>query len=929
MIPSSDIRQQFIDFFVSKCGHTYVPSSPVVPHGDDTLLFANAGMNQFKDVFLGLGTRPYTRAVNTQKCIRAGGKHNDLDDVGKDTYHHTFFEMLGNWSFGDYFKKEAIGWAWELLTEVWGLDKNRLYVTVFEGDPQSGLERDDEAAELWRSETDIDPSHIQFFGAKDNFWEMGDTGPCGPCSEIHIDLTPDMSGGKLINAGDARVIEIWNLVFIQFNRATTGELTPLPAKHVDTGMGFERVTAVLQGKTSNYDTDIFTPLFAAIQEVTGAPPYGGSLTDNKDIAYRVLADHIRTLTFALSDGARIGDKGRDSVLKRILRRAVRYGRQHLGVNEPFFYRLVPAVVEQMGGFFPEIKQNPQAVADAIRADEEHFSATLDRGIAHFEQVAASTTGTVIAGQAACDLLTTYGFPLDLTQLMAEEKGMTVDVEGFEQAWKHHQAMSRGKTTSAEAKETLLDLVQKVELATTRFLGYESLSVDNANVQQLFVERDGAFQPADELKEGERGAVVVDQTPFYAEAGGQVGDTGTLEANGVRFRIQDTVKLRDTWFHLGEVESGTLTTSTECKLAVDQDRRQKIMAHHTTTHILNHKLRKLFGEGVQQKGSLVDDQKTRFDFSHDAAVTVEQAAEIESLVNEDIRRDLLVHAAEAPQEEALKIYGLRAVFGERYPPRVRVVSIGPSLDEMQADPQNKQWYDYSVEFCGGTHLKSTGQAQAFAIVSEEAVSKGVRRLTAVAGPQAQQVAAAGQKLLEQAAKLETLQGDELESALHELTTALAEQDLPLTVRTKVRELLAQKQRELKEAKRKQSKSQAGEAVEQARVLAETQSGPIIVAAIEDAGADALRSAMDVIKNKHPESALLLGSVHDDKVSFVARVPQSLINRGLKAGDWVREAAKQTGGGGGGRPDMAQAGGKDPSKLNSALEAAQQFAQSKLN
>ena len=432
---ADEIRQQFIDFFVQKHGHTFVPSSPVVPHDDPTLLFTNAGMNQFKDVFLGTGTRPYKRAANTQKCIRAGGKHNDLDDVGKDTYHHTFFEMLGNWSFGDYFKKEAIRWAWELLTEVWGLDKSRLHATVFEGDPELGLAPDDEAAALWRSETDIDPSHIHWGNKKDNFWEMGNTGPCGPCTEIHIDRTPDRSGAKLVNKGTPDVIEIWNLVFIQFNRGADRKLTPLPAKHVDTGMGFERVTAVLQGKNSNYDTDVFTPIFAAIQKVTGASAYMGKMDDLKDTAYRVVADHIRALTFALTDGAVPSNVGRGYVLRSILRRAERYGRMYLGATKPFLHELVPTVVEVMGRAFPELKTNPGEVAKTILEEEKSFIRTFDRGVRLFQDVATRTRqkgGKVISGDDVFELHTTYGFFPDITRQMAAEIGLSVDEERYKQ-----------------------------------------------------------------------------------------------------------------------------------------------------------------------------------------------------------------------------------------------------------------------------------------------------------------------------------------------------------------------------------------------------------------------------------------------------------------------------------------------------------------
>ena len=987
MATSNEIRHQFIDYFVDRHSHRFVGSSPVVPHDDPTLMFANAGMNQFKDVFLNTGTRDYTRAVNSQKCIRAGGKHNDLEDVGRDTYHHTFFEMLGNWSFGDYFKKEAIQWAWDLLTNVWAMDKSRLHATVFEGDATDGLDPDEEAAQLWTDVTDINPAHIHRCSKKDNFWEMGDTGPCGPCSEIHVDLTPDKSGSSLVNADDPRVIEIWNLVFIQYNRDASGKLSLLPAKHVDTGMGFERICAVLQGKTSNYDTDVFAPIFHAIQDVTGARPYLGKLNDQTDVAYRVIADHIRCLTFALTDGAAPSNEGRGYVLRRILRRAVRHGWQTLEVHKPFLHRLVPAVVETMGQAFPELKEQPDAVTDLIRDEEQSFAKTLDRGIALFEQAANCSSNAflksekvhvanndkrkqnlldwshkqlvdqgiqlpnywnadgfnwntyplpgrpAISADDAFKLHDTFGFPLDLTQVMAEERGMAVDVDGFNRLMAQARQKSRGVTGHGDAKQSLIEIVQKERLPATRFAGYDRTEHQTQSPCHVYRLTDGAYEPTEAVEPGDQVAVVFDQTPFYAESGGQVGDTGSIEVHPLgRVRVEDTVKVGEVHFHLGLVEDGPVPGADEKATVVtchvDRTRRDKIMANHTSTHLLNRALRDVLGDHVQQKGSLVDDAKLRFDFSHPSSVEGRQIDQIEQIVNRDIVADLPVHADEVPQEEALKINGLRAVFGEKYPRRVRVVSIGASVDELIEDPENDRWRELSIEFCGGTHLPSTGDAEGFVVISEEAVAKGVRRITALTGQAAHQAEAQGQMLL---ARLEGIRGgppDQVATLLTQMTDKIAQTSVPSLARAEINEKVAQLQKLVKELEKQQSNAAAAAAVDAARALAEQSSGQLIVASIEAGDSTALRSAMDVIRKKQPDAALLLGAVTGEKVAFVASVPKPLIEKGLKAGDWVREAAKVAGGGGGGRPDMAQAGGKDPSKLANALDAAKEFAESKL-
>ena len=933
MPSSSEIRRQFIDYFVDRHAHRFIPSSPVVPHEDPSLLFTNAGMVQFKEIFLGHNSQQdCRRAANTQKCIPAGGKHNDLEDVGKDTYHHTFFEMLGNWSFGDYFKAEAIEWAWDLLTNVWGLPKDRLYVTVFAGDGDDNVPADDESANLWKKVTDIDASHISRWGKKDNFWEMANTGPCGPNSEIHIDLTPNGSGADLVNRDDPQVIELWNLVFIQFNRDVKGNLSPLPERHVDTGMGFERIVAVLQDRKSNYDTDVFTPLFGVISEVTGTQPYGGSMTDPVDIAYRIIADHVRCLTFALTDGVVPSNEGRGYVMRRILRRAVRHGWQTLDIKEPFLHQVVPTVIETMGQVFPELDQAPQRVMDLIRDEEESFERTLDRGIALFES-AAGKQDSQISGKDAFMLHDTYGFPLDLTQLMASERGMEVDVGTFNDLMT--QARDRSRQSDGEDQTAgLSDLIHNEELCPTIFIDpadKDQKSASEPTTIIIFKYTEGRYQRCDQATEGETVAVVLDTTPFYAEAGGQISDTGIMEigAGGV-LKVDNMARAGDVVFHLGHVVAGPLTSTNTQPInpKIDMTRRQQIMANHTTTHMLNRALRLHVSESVDQKGSLVDDEKTRFDFSHHSALTEEQIHQVEQTVNQDISANLPVYWDEAAQDEALRINGLRAVFGERYPPMVRVVSIGVQVANLLNDPTNNKWGNYSIEFCGGTHLCRTGAAGKFVIANEEAVGKGVRRVTGLTGQAASQAIEEGDRLLAQVDTIRLEPAEAMGEHVGGLITQIAAATLPIYVRVRLNQALAELTKMVKEHQKTQSKKAAGAVVDVARQLADNSEGGVIVAAIENADTNGLRTAMDVIKKRSPMSPMLLGSVQDGKVMFLATVPKPLIDQGLKAGDWVRQVAKVAGGGGGGRPDMAQAGGKDPEKIHAALEVGRAFARDQL-
>jgi len=1031
MLTSREIRQQFIDFFVHNHGHTFVQSSPVVPHADPTLLFTNAGMNQFKPYFLGTEQSPWKRVANTQKCIRAGGKHNDLDDVGRSRRHHTFFEMLGNWSFGDYFKLGAIQMAWELLTKIYKIDPTRLHVSCFEGDEANGVPRDTEAADIWKKVAHWEQyglksdDHIHYFG-KDNFWEMGDTGPCGPCTEIYIDRRPqdeidkDLKAGKRspVNAEDPRVMEIWNLVFIQFNRNLPGadrSLTTLPSQHVDTGMGFERITQVIQNVDSNFGIDLWNPFFAKISEITGGRlKYTGAFPPTNsvdpiaeaanpqlrtDIAFRVIADHARCLTFALTDGAVPSNEGRGYVLRRILRRAVTFGYLKLGIKEPFMHKLVDVVVEAMGEAFPELKKNPAGVAAIIKDEEVSFGKTIERGLDIEEADTLHAIGTayakkeglhlvgshrepvggldsdrynltltrgefdkievgfeslllfnkkhnlhaVIGADDAFKLYTTFGFPLDLTQVMAQERGMTVDNEGVKKLMEEHATISRGGGDTADATQSLIELVQQTKFEPTEFHGYTQTKMDAVTCAHLYVLEGSKYVPIDLARKGDKVALVLDRTCFYAESGGQVGDTGTIENHyHAVITVESTIKVGDVFFHLGTVTTassggeGFICASSDSKphrLQVDEQRRAKIEANHTMTHVMNHKLRAVLGDHVMQKGSLVDDEKTRFDFAHNAALSEAEVTKIEELVNADIAADLTVNWEYAPQADALKINSLRAVFGEKYPASVRVVSVGPRVEALIAEPAKDEWMDYSIEFCGGTHLAKTGDAEGFVMVSEEAVSKGVRRITAITGVAAHKATAHGERLL---ARINALKGSSQEqlaelpaltTTVAEVTTAMSELALPLLLRNQIRTGLADLQKIVKDAEKAKSKAAAGDAVEAARALADTLDGPILVAEIPGLDGDGLRTAMDVIKKKKPDSALLLGSVAGDKVSFVACVPEALIKKGLKAGDWVREVAKAAGGGGGGRPDMAQAGGKDPAKLGEALELGRAFAAGK--
>ena len=930
---AADIRRSFLEFFKDQAGHEIVPSSPVVPHDDPTLLFCNAGMNQFKDVFLGTGTRPWSRAVDSQKCIRAGGKHNDLEDVGRDTYHHTFFEMLGNWSFGDYFKAEAIEWAWTLLTEVWGLPKDRLHVTVFAGDESDGLGPDEEAETLWLERTDIDPSHITRWDRKDNFWEMGAAGPCGPCTEIHYDSTPDGTGGPMVNLDHPDVIEVWNLVFIQFNRREDGTLVPLPSQHVDTGMGLERIVRVLQNKRSNYDTDLWTPIFDAIDRETTAAAYGGVLDDPIDTAYRVIADHVRCLTVALTDGARPGPDGRGYVLRRILRRGVRMARQSLGAEEPLLCRLVPAVVETLGDAYPEIAAAAAEVAGIIKAEEQAFMRTLDRGLMLFAEAAAEATAAdgVISGEKAFLLHDTFGFPIDLTAQMAEEQSIALDRDGYEQAMETARERSRGKTGTTD---TVLTLPPEI-IASLEGLGHmgtdDSAKFHDGNCTSVVTGIWSGDALIKHVPKQERVAVLLNRTNFYGEQGGQIGDEGSLslEDGGV-FRVEQTVR-SGTWvLHIGRIESGQLCLGDHVETVIDASRRTSIEANHTATHLLNRALREVLGKDSDQRGSLVAPNRLRFDYAASKSPRMEAIEAIEKLVQKDIDANLAVNAAELPLDLAMTINGARAMFGERYPDPVRVVCAGAGVDELASDPPRDTWDTLSIEFCGGTHVVSTKCIGNFLVMQEQSLAAGIRRIMALTGDEAVNTKAAGEALLARLESMGSLDSADLPAAVDNAVRELTDGEFGLVHRRAADAQLDTLRKSAKAARKAAAGASKGAAVDGARMLASDATSEIIIGEITASDRDSLLAGMDATQAVAPEAACLLACRVEEtgKVIIAARVPKPLITQGLNAGDWVRIAAQACGGGGGGRPDAAQAGGKNPEQLPEALAAAGIYAKEAL-
>jgi alanyl-tRNA synthetase len=903
MLSAKQIRSSFIDFFRKK-NHEFVPSSPIVPIGDDTLLFANAGMNQFKDIFLGLVSPEYGRAVNSQKCLRVSGKHNDLEEVGKDTYHHTFFEMLGNWSFDDYFKAEAIEWAWELLTKDWGIDPDSLWATVFAGHKDDGLPRDDEAAGLWTKVTPIPAERVLAFGKKDNFWEMGDTGPCGPCSEIHIDLGPDMCDKKgvpghkcAVNCGCSRFIELWNLVFIQYNRTDESKLLELGAKYVDTGAGLERIAAVLQNKQSNYDTDLFMPIVEGIAGITGHK-YTSELNNNIDNAFRVIADHIRAVTFAITDGATPSNEGRGYVIRRILRRAARFGRE-LGMHEPFIYKLVPVVVDCLGDAFAEIKQRADYVATVIESEEESFGRTLDRGIEIFNTAAKraqKSKDKVINGEDAFRLYDTYGFPLDLTELMARERGLKVDISGFNELMDAQRQRARAAQKSASFMSVLAD----TKLPTTQDL--HKYNSDQCRSRIVgFIDEKGFRNDGNIEADGEVG-IVLDKTCFYAEAGGQVGDCGVIESDEAKFIVENTVRLADCVIHRGKVVQGSFAVGQNVNAVVSKD-RDSIKKNHTATHLLQWALQQVVGKSVAQQGSLVAPNYLRFDFTCPGALTGEQIKEVEDLVREKITQDLPLTCVVMPRQDAEKL-GAMALFGEKYGSEVRVVAIGAANEKLIEEA-------FSREFCGGTHCDNTGQIGGFKIIKEESISAGVRRITALTG-------SGLTKYLED-------RGEIVDK-------------LSVMLKTGADELVDRIERLIKENKKlaKKLKSGAGrtgpDAKDEAKKLLEKcekiDGASIVIGRLSTTYVEQAREAIDMLKKKAKSAAVVFGFDDEGKVTLLAGLTDDLVKKGLKAGDIVREIAPIVDGGGGGRPQMAQAGGKKPEKIKDALDKAKELIKEKL-
>ena len=876
MKTSAEIRQAFLDYFESK-GHTIVPSSSLVPANDPTLLFTNAGMVQFKDVFLGKEKRPYTRAASAQRCVRAGGKHNDLENVGYTARHHTFFEMLGNFSFGDYFKREAIEYAWEFLTRTMGLEPEKLWITVYE--------EDDEAEEIWLKEIGIDPARFTRIGDKpggkryesDNFWSMGDTGPCGPCSEIFYDHGPEVEGGPPGTPeedGD-RYIEIWNLVFMQYNRDSQGKMTPLPKPSVDTGMGLERLAAVMQGVHSNYEIDLFRALIRAAAEATGTDDL-----ENKSL--RVIADHIRSCAFLIVDGVTPSNEGRGYVLRRIIRRAIRHGYQ-LGQKEPFFYRLVDPLIEQMGDAYPELPKARDTVMKVLRLEEERFAETIEQGMKILEEAIEHLEGDTIPGELVFKLYDTYGFPADLNADIARERGLHIDEVGFE------REMNAQRERARAASQFGVDQQAQVAVeGETDFTGYERLS-DEATIIGLF--RDG--ESVDSLKKGEQGMVVLDKTPFYAESGGQVGDRGELSVLGDdgRFQVEDTRKQGASVFgHIGRVTQGRLRVGDAVLAQVDAANRRAIALNHSATHLLHAALRRVLGEHVQQKGSLVESERLRFDFSHFEPLTREQLNAIERLVNEQIRNNYVVETRIMALEDA-KQAGAMALFGEKYDEQVRVLRMG----------------DFSTELCGGTHVKAVGDIGLFKIVSEGGIASGVRRIEAVTGERAVEWVEQAENRLQHIASLVKAGAEDLEE--------------------KVQTLVEKSRRQEKEIERLKAKLASAAGSDLASQAVQVDDTRVLAAQLEGADVKTLRDTLDQLKNKLGSAVIVLAAVNDGKVSLVAGVTKDRTDQ-VKAGDLVKMVAEQVGGKGGGRPDMAQAGGNNPDALPQALASVEPWVRERL-
>ncbi|XP_029635382.1 alanine--tRNA ligase, cytoplasmic isoform X1 [Octopus sinensis] len=953
-LTSSQVRNSFLDFFKEK-EHLYVHSSSVIPHDDPTLLFANAGMNQFKPIFLGTvdpssDMSKWVRTANTQKCIRAGGKHNDLEDVGKDVYHHTFFEMLGNWSFGDYYKKEICSWAWEYLVERLGLEKDRLYVTYFGGNPATNLDPDDECKQIWL-DLGLPESHILPFDAKDNFWEMGETGPCGPCSEIHFDRIGGRDASHLVNMDDPNVLEIWNLVFIQFNREADSSLSNLPKKHIDCGMGFERLVSVLQEKMSNYDTDVFTPIFEAIQKGTDCPVYNGKVgaedVDGIDMAYRVLADHARTLTVALSDGGRPDNSGRGYVLRRILRRAVRYATEKLKGKPGFFASLVDTVVAILKSTFPEVAKDPQMVKDIINEEESQFLKTLSRGQRLLQRSIAKLDGKKsLPGDIAWRLYDTYGFPIDLTQLIVDEHGLVVDMDAYEEARKASLLASQGGGGTATQMvsldvHALNELQTKGVPLTDDLPKYKYTADENGNY--VFETNTGSIVALRMGKEfvpkvpaGVECGILLDSTNFYAEQGGQIYDEGfmTKQNEEEGFLVKDVQVYGGYVLHVG-VSEGVLEVGDILTQTIFQSRREAIMKNHTGTHMLNFGLRQVLNE-ADQKGSLVAPDRLRFDFTAKGAMTVEQVKKTEECVNKLATEKQLVYAKEAALPVAKSIKGLRAMFDEVYPDPVRIVAIGVPVEDLVKDPLGSSGTTNSVEFCGGTHLKSSDHIGSMVIVSEEAIAKGIRRIIAVTGNEAEKAihrASVFEKDVEELfnkVNSPDCNDKHVSKDIIHVDESITQSGISHWMRDQLRSKLKEIKKVLDNRDKARKAAILNEVVEETKqMIAKNPDQHVIIHQFKPgSNAKALDSAVKQYKSLSPQTAVLFFAVDAGKLLCMSYVPKELTNT-LKANEWIGSVTECINGKGGGKDVSAQATGTNIHAVEEAMKLAREFADLKLS
>ncbi len=902
----AEIRQSFIDYFKER-GHTFVPSSSLVPGGDQTLLFTNAGMVQFKDVFLGTDKRPYSRAVNSQKCMRVAGKHNDLDDVGRDDSHHTFFEMLGNWSFGDYYKKEAITWAWDLLTNVWGVDPTKLYATCFKDD-KGNIPADDEAAEIWKTQPRLDPTHVLFFGRKENFWEMAETGPCGPCSEIHIDRGPEFCNKQgvaghvcRVNGDCTRYLEIWNLVFIQYNRVNQTQFDPLPARHVDTGMGFERIVSIMENVNSNYRTDLFLPLISKIRELAGKTV---KEMDDNFTPYRVVADHARAATFLIADGVVPGNVGRNYVCRMIIRRAARFGSK-IGLNNPFLAQVAAVVIDNYGHAYPELVKNRKSILDNLTREEKRFRKTVEAGVGQLDDLLTELKKEgkqTLDGEKAFELYATHGLPLEITRDIARELNMDVDEAGFKSAMENHKILSGAGKAFGTMGGDQAEMFHQVFEALKKEGKIKSSGVEYNPYEWLELETEviGLFSDDEQVEEAESGSsvdVILPKTGFYIESGGQVGDSGWIRSVKGDWEIEVAEVKKPAAgviIHSGKVTRGTVHAGDQVVAQVDKTRRMDIMRNHTATHLLHAQLHKILGEHARQAGSLVAPDRLRFDFTHPEAVTQEQLDAIERGVNMDILASHELSIKVKPRQVAMD-EGAMALFGEKYGENVRTVTIDAE-------------HPISYELCGGTHVKNTGDIGSFIILSEGSAAAGIRRIEAVTGHGAYEVIQSRNKTLRRAARLSNASMEEVPEKINNL------QDEIEGLRV-----------ELGRVRQEWVKKEFIEKLSEKTLISGV---PVMSVELKGADIDTLRQMTDLFRAKNPTGIIAVGSVVNDKPMIICAVTEDLIKRGINAGELVRHAAAVIGGSGGGRPVLAQAGGKDASKLPEAMASIIEILKEKL-